>query len=295
MTEKAGPGGTLFLVSTPIGHLEDLSARARRVLEEADIIACEDTRVTAKLLARYGIPGRRVSYRAHNEQRQATRLLALLREGQTVALVADAGTPGISDPGGVLVRKARAEGVPVVPVPGPSALLAALVASGLPTRPFTFAGFLPSRSGERRRMLRDLAALPHTLVLFESPRRVTTALADMAEILGPREGALCREMTKMHEEVVVDRLDRLAERLACRERIRGEITLVVGPPVGPPRPANGALPELGSHYREALARVGGVRREALRLLARERHVSRRQIYRALLDAGLMGSAPDPER
>ena len=292
MTEKDRGPGTLYLVSTPIGNLEDLSERARRVLTEADVIACEDTRVTSRLLQRHRIPARTVSYHAHNESRRAGRLLAMLREGRCVALVSDAGTPGLSDPGTLLVQRARAGGIRVVPVPGPSAVLAALVASGLPPQPFTFAGFLPSRGGERRRALEALAGLPHTLVLFESPHRLVVSLVDMAEILGPRDGAVCRELTKLHEEVVADRLDRLAEQFQARDSIRGEVTVVVGPPEKPAPPAEGDLPDLGDHYREALQRTGDDRKQALRLLAQERGTRRREIYRALLNAGLMGDTRD---
>lgn len=288
MADTLANAGTLYLVSTPIGHLDDLGARARQVLASVDIIACEDTRVTAKLLHRYEIKTRTLSYHAHNESRRAVHLVQLLQDGQSAALVSDAGTPCLSDPGTLLVQRAHAAAIRVVPVPGPSALLAALAASGLPPRPFTFAGFLPSRGGERCRALQTLALLPHTLVLFESAQRLVAALTDMTRLLGPRDAAVCRELTKLHEEVVVDRLDRLAEIFRSRERVRGEITVVIGPPEGPPPPAPGGLPDLGEHYRAALEQTGGDRKEALRRLARERGSSRRAVYRALLDAGVMG-------
>lgn len=284
--------GTLYLVSTPIGHLDDLGERARQVLATVDVIACEDTRVTAKLLRRYEIMTRTLSYHAHNENHQADHLVRLLQDGRSAALVSDAGTPCLSDPGTLLVKRVHAASIPVVPVPGPSALLAALAASGLPPRPFTFAGFLPSRGGERRRALQTLSLLPHTLVLFESPHRLVAALADMAVLLGPRDAAVCRELTKLHEEVIVDRLDRLAQMFRSRGRVRGEITVVIGPPEGPPPTAKAGLPDLDEHYRSALERTGGDRKEALRLLARERGSSRRAIYRALLGAGVMGDTSD---
>ena len=284
----AADTGVLWLVATPIGNLEDLGDRARRVLAEADVVACEDTRVTAKLLARCGISARTLAYHEHNEQRQSTRLVEMLRSGKSVALVTDAGTPAVSDPGLVLVRKAREAGADVVPVPGPSAVLAALAASGLPPRPFTFIGFLPSRRGERRRALEAVATLPHTLVLFESARRLPASLRDMASTLGNRKAAVCRELTKLHEEILVDDLDSLASALEARDSVRGEITVVIGPPdENALAPTPSSLPGLADHWRRVQDETPD-RKDALRRLARERNVSRRAVYRQLLDAGLMG-------
>ncbi len=290
MTETRPLAAGLYLVASPIGNLGDITLRALEVLAAADVVACEDTRVTARLLGRHGIAARTVPFHAHNERRQVRRLLAELAAGRRVALLTDAGTPAVSDPGLLLVQAAREAGIPVFPLPGPSAVLAALAASGLPAHPFTFAGFLPPRSGPRRRALRELAGLRHTLVLFEAPHRLGASLADMAEILGPRQAALCRELTKIHEEIRVAPLDELAAA-AAGARARGEITLVVAPPgkealqeAGLP----GSRPPLAEDYRAALAECGGNRSAALRRLARRRGVSRNVLYRELLDAGIDG-------
>jgi 16S rRNA (cytidine1402-2'-O)-methyltransferase len=292
VTEPRPLAAGLYLVASPIGNLGDVTLRALEVLAAADLVACEDTRITARLLARHGIAARTVSCHAHNERRQIPRLLAALTAGRRVALISDAGTPGISDPGLLLVQAARAAGVPVYPLPGPSAVIAALAASGLPDQPFTFLGFLPPRAGARRRALEQVATLPHTLVLFEAPHRLAAALADLALVLGPRQAALCRELTKVYEEIRVAPLDALAAT-AGGSRTRGEITIVVAPP-----PADAAttragakaadLPPLTDDYRTALAESGGNRKAALRLLARRRHVSRNTLNRELLAAGIGG-------
>src|SRR5712691_11316870 len=194
--------GTLFVVATPLGNLEDLTLRAIRILRTVSLVACEDTRRTRRLLLSQGITTPATSYFEHNERWKGARILEALRAGRDVALVSDAGTPGISDPGYRLVRDARAEGLPVVPVPGPCAAVAALSVSGLPTDRFLFVGFLPSRSGARRRELETLATQGHTLVFYESPVRAVGCLGDMVEVLGDRQAFLCREATKRHEEYV---------------------------------------------------------------------------------------------
>ena len=216
------PGGSVYVVSTPIGNLEDLSPRAQRVLREASILACEDTRRTARLCTRFGIGTRRVSLHAHNEERRVDELLRRLERGETVALVSDAGTPLLSDPGARFIGAALEHGFRVVPVPGPSAILAALVASGLPTRPFTFVGFLPRKGRARTQWLERLAASPGTLVLFEAPGRVRATLSDLYKALGPRQVALARELTKRFEEIVRGRLGELE-----LPELRGEVTLVI--------------------------------------------------------------------
>src|SRR5262245_46105345 len=198
--------GRLFIVATPLGHLEDISLRALRVLREVRLIACEDTRRTATLLQAHGITTQTTSYFEHNEGWKGEQLLAMLRTGADVALVSDAGTPGISDPGYRLVRDARAEGIPVLPVPGPSAAVTALSVSGLPTDRFLFVGFLPHKAQARRKALAPLAAQGATLVFYESPLRVRAALLDMEQALGDRQAFLCREATKLHEEYVRGRL-----------------------------------------------------------------------------------------
>jgi 16S rRNA (cytidine1402-2'-O)-methyltransferase len=284
----------LYLVSSPIGNLQDVSLRALEALRGADLVACEDTRRTARLLARHGIAARMLSFHAHNERRQLPRLLAALEDGKRVALITDAGTPAISDPGLLLVREARQAGLPVVAVPGPSAVTTALAVSGLPAHPFTFLGFLPPRRAGRRKTLAAVAGLPHTLVLFEAPHRLAASLADMAELLGPRRAALCRELTKLHEEVVVESLERLAEEVAARERVKGEITMVVEPPADSAPPGGGearvagASRSLAEDYRQALAEHDGDRNAALRAQARRRGSSRNTLYRELLAAGILG-------
>lgn len=214
--------GRVYVVATPIGNLEDLSPRAVRVLSEATLIACEDTRRTARLCARFGVATRRVSLHAHNEAQRLPHLLERLRRGESIALVSDAGTPLVSDPGERFVAAARGAGIEVVPVPGASAVLAALVASGLPTRPFTFLGFAPRKGAGRRAWFEDAARAPGTLVLFEAANRVADTLEALYRRLGPRRAAIARELTKRYEQVVHGRLGEL--RLV---KERGEVTIVV--------------------------------------------------------------------
>lgn len=220
--------GRLLVVSTPIGNLGDLSPRACEALAGADLVACEDTRHTGLLLSRLGVKARLVSLHEHNERARVPALLAALEEGQTVALVSDAGTPLVSDPGFVLVRGAVAQGAAVEAIPGPSALLAALVVSGLPPLPFTFAGFPPQKGGKRRSFFARLAALEHTVVFYESPHRLATSLADAAGAFGERPAVVARELTKLHEEVRRGTLGELAATFAD-EKVRGEVVVVVGP------------------------------------------------------------------
>jgi 16S rRNA (cytidine1402-2'-O)-methyltransferase len=231
VTAAAPGGGRLQVVATPIGNLADLSPRAREALAAADLVACEDTRHTGLLLSRLGIKARLVSYHEHNERQRVPQLLAALAEGKTVALVSDAGTPLLSDPGFPLVRAALAQGTVVEAVPGPSALLAALVVSGLPPLPFTFAGFPPQRPAKRRGFFARLAALPHTVVFYESPHRLASSLADAAGAFGDRPAVMARELTKLHEETRRGTLAELAAALAD-DKVRGEVVIVVGPPPG---------------------------------------------------------------
>ena len=218
----------LYVTATPIGNAQDVTLRALDVLEGVDLIAAEDTRVTAKLLAIFGIAKPLTSYNDHNAARERPRLLARLKDGARVALVSDAGTPLVSDPGYKLVREALAAGIEVHAIPGASAPLAALALAGLPTDRFFFAGFLPSKRGERRHALEELKSVRATLIFFEAPQRLAESLADMAEIFGPRPAAVARELTKLHEEVRRADLASLAEAYA-EIPPRGEITLVVGP------------------------------------------------------------------
>lgn len=221
-------GGRLLVVATPIGNLDDLSPRARRAFEEAALVACEDTRRTGLLLSRIGLKRPLVSLHEHNERRRLPRLLGALEDGETVALASDAGTPLVSDPGYLLVREAVARGVRVEAVPGPSALLAALVVSGLPPHPFTFAGFPPPKGGKRRSFYRRFAALDHTLVLYESPHRLLASLADALATLGDRPAAVARELTKLHEEVLRGSLSELLAELEARPSLKGELVVVLG-------------------------------------------------------------------
>jgi len=228
MENQGAPPGRLVVVATPIGNLEDLSPRAARALAEADLVAAEDTRHTGRLLAHLGLKVPLVSLHEHNERQRLPQLLDRLSGGATIAIVSDAGTPLVSDPGFVLVRAAIAAGYRVEPIPGPSAVLAALVASGLPPCPFTFAGFPPPKSGRRRSFYRRLAELGHTVVLFESPHRLLASLADAVAEMGDRPAAIGRELTKLHEEVLRGPLAALREALAARPSLKGEFVLVIG-------------------------------------------------------------------
>ncbi len=229
MSEEPQHGaGRLLVVATPIGNLGDLSERARQAFEEADLVACEDTRHTGRLLAHLGIKRPLVSLHEHNERQRLPRMLEELGAGRTVALVSDAGTPLVSDPGYVLVREAIRAGVRVEPIPGPSAALAALVASGLPPHPFTFCGFPPPKRGKRRSFYERFAGLGHTLVMFESPHRLLASLEDAVAVLGNRPAAVARELTKLHEEIVRGPLEEVLATLAGRPSLKGELVVVVG-------------------------------------------------------------------
>ena len=221
----------LYVVATPIGNARDVSLRALDILAGVDVIAAEDTRVTSKLLAIYAISRPLTAYNDHNAPKERPRLLGQLRQGRRIALVSDAGTPLVSDPGYKLVREALAEGLPVEAIPGPSAPLTGLTLAGLPSDRFFFAGFLPPKSAERRSHLEDLKTLRATLIFFEAPQRLAETLADMADVLGPRPAAVARELTKLHEEVRRSDLAELAARYGEEEQPRGEITVLIGPPL----------------------------------------------------------------
>jgi len=266
------------VVATPLGNLEDVTLRALRVLREAKLVACEDTRRTAGLLKAHGIATPTTSYFEHNERWKGAQILDVVRKGADVALVSDAGTPGISDPGYRLVRDARAEGLPVVPVPGPSAAVAALSVSGLPTDRFLFVGFLPPRSGARRAALEALAEARETLVFYESPVRALASLEDMRQALGDRPAFLCREATKLHEEYRRGTLSELKAHLAERTEVRGEIVLVVGGAVG-------GAPVTTESAEALFARLtaeGRPRREAVKQVARALGLPAREVYRRVL-------------
>ncbi|MDH3284055.1 MAG: 16S rRNA (cytidine(1402)-2'-O)-methyltransferase [Acidobacteriota bacterium] len=273
--------GTLNVVASPIGNLSDVSRRALDVLRAADIVIAEDTRHSRKLLAHFGIQRRLMSMHRFSEASKVDRLIDRLREGLDLALLTDGGTPTISDPGHRLVRAALEAGIAVVPIPGPSAVTAALSVSGLPADRFLFAGFLPSRAQARRRALRGLAAALETIVLFEAPHRLLASLADLEEVLGDREAVLCRELTKRHEEILRGPVSDLRERLAARDGVRGEIVLVLAPSESGAAAGSPADERLRGAYRDALAAEEGDARRALRRLSRELGVPRADLKRKL--------------
>ncbi|MFL6228682.1 MAG: 16S rRNA (cytidine(1402)-2'-O)-methyltransferase [Pyrinomonadaceae bacterium] len=276
--------GTLYLVSTPIGNLEDVTRRALAVLAEVDLVACEDTRHTRKLLERYGIKTKTVSYHEHNERERAAELAARISEGLNVALVSDAGTPAVSDPGYRLVRAAITQGAHVVPIPGASAFVAALTASGLPTDEFYFGGFLPPRSAARRAKLAQLRSLAATLVFYEAPHRIADTLRDAREMLGEREAAVARELTKLHEEIARGRLSELAERFSGEHAARGEMVLVIDRTViEVSTNERDAASESVAALVAALERDEGLdQRAALKRAARQLGLSRDEAYRRLV-------------
>ena len=285
MKAQQQSGGVLYLVATPIGNLEDITLRALRILKEADVIACEDTRQTQKLLNHYGITARTTSYHEHNEMTRAAELVVELEEGAHVALVSDAGMPGISDPGYRLISLAIRHGIPVVPIPGASAFVAALAASGLPTDSFRFGGFLPAKRGARRKELEQFRDSPRTQIFYEAPHRLQETLADLVEVLGPeRQVVIAREVTKIHEEFLRGHAEELRKQLAERE-IKGEVTLLIraaesagGGPVAVEMPRKKSV-------RGRLAEVMQERqldeKAALKVVAREMGVSKSEAYREL--------------
>jgi|SRR5579862_2143074 len=268
--------GTLYLVATPIGNLEDITFRAVRTLREAGLIACEDTRHTRKLLDHYSIDKPAVSYHEHNERERAAELTAKLLAGVSVALVSDAGMPLVSDPGYRLVAAAIQNGIPVVPIPGASALVTALAASGMPTDAFYFGGFLPAKSGQRIRTLTALAGVEATLVFYEAPHRILDALADVEQTLGPRPVVVARELTKIHEEFVRGAAAAVRATLAARDSIKGEITLLIGRPAEPPPDSTPLDVAVAACMREGLSRM-----DAMKAVARRRGLSKRDVYREI--------------
>lgn len=268
------PPPGLHVVATPIGNRGDITLRALDTLAAADLIVCEDSRVSGPLLSYYGIARPLLAYHDHNGARMRPRILAALTQGQIVALISDAGTPLLADPGYKLVVAAWAAGVSVFTIPGPSAVVAALSIAGQPTDQFFFAGFLPPRSPARRRALEPLAAIPATLVFLEAPQRLAASLADMAAVLGPRPAAVARELTKLHEEVVRAPLDALAQRYASSPP-KGEIVVVVGPPVAA-APAVGG-PDIDQAIARALDEDLSLK-DAVSRVARELGLARRAVY-----------------
>jgi 16S rRNA (cytidine1402-2'-O)-methyltransferase len=274
--------GTLYIVATPIGNLEDITQRALRVLREVDIIACEDTRHTKKLLSHFGIQTKTISYHEHNEQQRAAELREFLESGQNVALVSDAGTPLISDPGFRLVNAAIAQGIEIVAIPGPAAFVNALVVSGLPSDQFLFAGFLPARSSARRAKLEALREARGTLIFYEAPHRIVATLKDAAEVLGNRAAVVARELTKLHEEVARGTLSDLAAAFS-KQSARGEMVLVIGSEAAPPNETSGKAAPARLIERVTELEAGGLTaKEALKKAARELGIKRAEAYRMML-------------
>jgi len=274
------PGPALYLVATPIGNLEDITLRALRVLKEADVIACEDTRQTQKLLNHFSIATRTTSYHEHNEMTKSAELVKEMQEGASVALVTDAGMPGISDPGYRLITLAIRHHIPVVPVPGASAFLAALVASGLPTDSFLFNGFLPAKPGERRTVLEEIKVSPRTQVFYEAPHRVVESLEDVVEVLGEsRHVVVAREVTKIHEEFLRGRASEVLEILKSRDAVKGEITLLIGKAEGNVGMAVVGRQTVRRRVEQLMADEKIDEKAALKKVAKERGVSKSEAYR----------------
>lgn len=282
-SEFQSPHGCLYLVGTPIGNLEDITLRALRILKEADQIACEDTRHTQKLLSHYEIQKPLVSYHEHNEMTRAPELVVAMEQGARIALVSDAGMPLVSDPGYRLVTLCARHQIPVIPVPGPSALLAALSASGLPNEEFLFVGFLPARSGERRRALDRLRLEDRTLILYEAPHRVAETVNDALAILGDRPACLAREVTKIHEEFRRASLSELASSLE-EKPVRGEITLLIGAQLPGQSTAADTSQSIADRVDELIRQAKLDRKEALKLAAKERGLTRREAYSKILES-----------
>jgi 16S rRNA (cytidine1402-2'-O)-methyltransferase len=287
--EPLAPG--LYLVATPIGNLGDITLRALEVLRNVDRIACEDTRQTQKLLNHFEIEKKTVSCHEHNERSRATELIQDIKAGRPIALVSDAGTPGVSDPGSWLVREAIAAGVPIFPIPGANAAVSALIASGLPADEFEFLGFLPEKAGARRTKLENLAAHPgetaRTLIFYEAPHRLLGTLADFESVFGPQlHVVVAREVTKIHEEFLRGSVSEVRSELAGRDRIRGEITLLIELPArtsssaGTSDPAN-AHETIATRVARMISETGIDEKEALKRLARELGQSKSEVYREL--------------
>jgi 16S rRNA (cytidine1402-2'-O)-methyltransferase len=290
---KASSGNpTLYLVATPIGNLEDITLRALRILKEVDIIACEDTRQTQKLLNHYAITTRTTSYHEHNEQQRAAELVQQMQAGASVALVTDAGMPGISDPGYRLITLAIRHQIPVVPVPGASAFLSALVASGLPTDSFRFTGFLPAKRGERRAALEQIKNSPRTQIFYEAPHRIVETLTDVVEILGSaRPVVVAREVTKLHEEFLRGPAAEVLEKLKARETVKGEITLLIGKAeeedahgaadAACPEQSRRVRPSIRQRVQQLMSEENLDEKAALKKVAKERGVSKSEAYREM--------------
>ncbi len=265
----------LFIVATPIGNLSDMTFRAVETLKSVDLIACEDTRHSRKLLDHYGIDKPLVSLHEHNEASRSAELAGRMAEGLSIALISDAGTPIVSDPGFRLVREVLSRGIRVTPIPGPSASVAALAASGLPSNEFFFAGFLPRKEGERRRRLEQLSRMGSTIILYEAPHRILATLGEVAAVMGDPEICIARELTKLHEEFLRGRAGEVAAQLRSRGEIRGEFTLLIAPRLESDE-------ELGVEE-EVMALIGtGMKKiDAIKAVARNRGLGKRDVYEAM--------------
>lgn len=276
---QSGSPGKLYLVGTPIGNMEDITFRALRTLKEADLIACEDTRRTQQLLNHYSIQTRTISYHEHNELTRAPELIIELEQGSHIALVSDAGMPVISDPGYRLVHLAIRHNIPVIPVPGASAFLAALAAAGLPVDKFRFLGFLPSRKTARRKALDELKGATKTLVFYEAPHRLLETLADVRDVLGDVPLVVAREVTKLHEEFLRGSASEILSRLK-KKPVKGEMTVLLAPQLAS-AVQNASSPPIREAVEQAMAAEGLSERAALKAVARQRGISKSEAYRQL--------------
>ncbi|MBS1851233.1 MAG: 16S rRNA (cytidine(1402)-2'-O)-methyltransferase [Acidobacteria bacterium] len=280
MQSSGNAGGVLYIVGTPIGNLEDITLRGVRVLKEADLIACEDTRQTQKLLQHYGIATKTISYHEHNEASRAEELMAKLREGMNIALVTDAGMPGISDPGYRVIVQAVGEGMTVVPIPGPAAFVTALAASGLPTDRCRFHGFLPPKSGQRRKALEELKSSAQTEAFYEAPHRLLDALEDVVGVLGAeRPVVVARELTKLHEEFLRGQAQEVLATLQARGEVKGEIVLLLGKAEA--EAAADTHLSVHARVRQIMAEEKLDEKAALKKVAKERGISKSEAYREM--------------
>ena len=270
--------GTLYIVSTPIGNLEDITLRALKVLGSVRIIAAEDTRHTQKLLHHYDIHTPQTSYHDHNKEEKSAVLIAKLKEGHDIALVSDAGTPGISDPGYFLINRAIDENIKITPIPGPTASIAALSISGLPTDAFVFEGFLPAKKAARRKRLQELSSERRTIIMFETPRRASSSLEDISEILGDRRVVLTRELTKMFEEVIRDKVSNVMEKIKGRS-LKGEITIII-------EGAHGEIiadtEDLKSYLEKLMKKEGLTLKDAVSRASKDLNLSKNKVYKEAL-------------
>ena len=279
-TSSLAPG--LYVVATPIGNLEDITLRALRVLKEVDLIACEDTRHTQKLLNHYGITTRTISYHEHNEASRSEELVQQLEKGARIALVSDAGMPGISDPGYRVIAKAVGHGVTVVPVPGASAFVAALAASGLPTDSFEFRGFLPAKSGQRRQILENIKDSQQTQIFYEAPHRLKETLEDVSEILGSgRQVVIARELTKVHEQFLRGKAGDILGALESQTEVKGEITLLIGKQTASLEKDSSIKLSIRQRIEQLMKEQKLDEKTALKKLAKERGISKSEAYREL--------------